>query len=315
MTGDVLPWLPDRHLRVVSTLTHADELIAQVGDLLFDYMTQPDGVIELKEVVRGSYSETTVVGLAPIARKIPLLVADALVALRAAVEHTLFAEVEFLSGMALDEKAARSIEMPAALSYDKYAEWVRNRQRNAPVAMARGTELLRRVEGLQPFHRNIRPELHPMARLALHTNHAKHRTPAVTAVRLVTIVRDDEVPLSRHDVRLEPEVPLRIGDVIARTPLGQHVPVALFPTVGVNRPGSDQWPILMHELSELASWVREQAVPRLVTGQDPPPEKIPARYEITAPTRTSEGLSRGARSLPQRSAPSSGSGRRAPARA
>ena len=36
----------------------------------------------------------------------------------------------------------------------------------------------------------------------------------------------------------------------------------------------------MNELADLADWVRKQAVPRLVTGIDPPQPVLPARYDI-----------------------------------
>lgn len=279
MTALVLPWLPDRHLSVVSTLAHADELISQVGDLLFSYLRSGE-VIAIREVPNGAVSNAVVEAIAPIPRSVPLLVADALVTLRAAIEHTLFTEVEFLNGGPLDEKSARSIEMPASHTYADFADWVKGRARRTPAAMAKGSELLRRIEGLQPYHRNIRPDLHPLARLALHTNHAKHRTPAITAVRLVTIIQDDTVPQSLSELDLRPEVPLIVGDVVAQTQLGRRIPSSLFPTIGINRPDTDQWPILMHELDELSCWVREQAIPRLITGGHPPPERIPASYRI-----------------------------------
>lgn len=279
MTALVLPWLPDRHLGVVSTLAHADDLISQVGDLLSAYLRSGE-VLTIREVPSGAVSNAVVEAIAPIPRSVPLLVADALVTLRAAIEHTLFTEVEFLNGGPLDEKSARSVEMPASHTYEDFADWVKGRARRTPAAMAKGSELLRRIEGLQPYHRNIRPDLHPLARLALHTNHSKHRTPAITAVRLVTIIQDNAVPQSLSEVDLRPEVPLSVGDVIARTPLGRRVPSSLFPTIGINRPDTGQWPILMHELDEISCWVREQAVPRLVTGGHPPPEKIPASYKI-----------------------------------
>ena len=43
-------WFPDRHLGVAATLSHADELIGQMSDLLFSYQTQPDGIVQLCEV-------------------------------------------------------------------------------------------------------------------------------------------------------------------------------------------------------------------------------------------------------------------------
>lgn len=274
-------WLPDRHLSVAATLSHADELIGQVGDLLFDYQAQPDGIISLKEVLTGSYSMTVVEQVAPIPRKVPLLVADALVALRAALEHALFTEVEFLDGVP-DEKAARLVEMPASDTYEKFDEWTKKRARNGPPSLRAGSELVRRINGLQPFHRTVDSQAHPLALLVLHTNHAKHRTPAITAVRLAAMYRDDQMPRSVRDLSPRPEEPLRVGDVIAETPLGSRIPVTLFPTIGINRPGSDRWPVLMQELDEISDWVRTQAVPRLITGLEPPRPALPTRYEISS---------------------------------
>ncbi|MEU5726751.1 hypothetical protein ABZ783_33740 [Micromonospora sp. NPDC047738] len=38
--------------------------------------------------------------------------------------------------------------------------------------------------------------------------------------------------------------------------------------------------MLMQELDEISHWVRTQAVPRLVTGTEPPEPALPTRYEI-----------------------------------
>ncbi|MEU9516536.1 hypothetical protein [Micromonospora sp. NPDC048169] len=280
MTDSTPHWLPERHLGVAATLSHADELIGQVGDLLYGYQTQSHGVIGLREVPAGPVSRTVVGSVAPIPRKVPLLVADALVALRAALEHALFAEVEFLDGAPLDEKAARLVEMPASDTCEKFEEWTKKQLRNRPAALRAGSELVRRIDRLQPFHRQSDPQMHPLARLVLHTNHAKHRTPAITAVRLAAMYQDNRLPRSVRDLPPQPEEPLRVGDVIAETPIGTTIPVTLFPTVGINRPGTGQWPVLMQELDEICHWVRTQAVPRLVTGTEPPEPALPTRYEI-----------------------------------
>lgn len=273
-------WLPERHLGVAAALSHADELIGQVADLLFDYQTQPNGVFQLAELRVDRVSQTIVERVAPIPRKVPLLVADALVALRAALEHTLFAEVEFLDGAPLDEKAAKLVEMPASDSYEKFDEWKKKQLRNRPPSLCAGSELVRRIEGLQPFHRRNEPQAHPLARLVLHTNHAKHRTPAITAVRLAAKYQDDQIPRSVGELVPRPEEPMRVGDIIAETPLGTKIPVTLFPTVGINRPGTNRWPVLIKELDEIARWVRTQAVPRLITGAEPPEPALPTRYAI-----------------------------------
>lgn len=279
MAGAQYDWLPDRHLGVAATLSHADELIGQVCDLLFDYHTQPEGVIRLREVCDDHVSRTTVTDVAPIPRKVPLLVADALVALRAALEHTLFAEIEYHHGAPLEEKAARLVEMPAAHSYEKFQDWLKKRAKNGPVSLRAGSELIKRIEGLQPLQRTVDPHEHPLARLVLHTNHAKHRTPTITAVRLAAMYQDNQAPRTVHELPRLPEQPLRIDDVLAETPLGAQRAFTLFPTVGINRPGTDRWPVLVKELDEIARWVRTQAVPRLITGTDPPKPILPAHYQ------------------------------------
>lgn len=271
-------WLPDHQLGVAATLSHADELVGQVADLLFAYQGQPDGVFGLEEQLVFPNTRTVVTHVVPMPRKVPLLVADALVALRAALEHALFAEVEFRDGP-LDEKAARLVEIPASLKVQDFETWAKGRVKNGPASLHPGSDLVKRIRGLQPFNRKD-AENHPLARLASQTNHAKHRTPAVTAVRIAAMYREDQMPRSVRSLPARPDLPLRVGDVIAETPVGTRVPVALFPTVGINRPGTDQWPVLMHELEEISHWIRTQAVPRLVTGTEPPMLKLPTRYDI-----------------------------------
>ncbi|MBD2759891.1 hypothetical protein IEE94_10255 [Yimella sp. cx-573] len=274
-------WLPERHLAVAATLSHADEIIGQIVDMLVGYQSQPDGIIGLSQVLAGTSTRATVSRVAPLPLKLPLLVADALVALRAALEHVLFAEVEYRDGTPLGSRAARLVEMPAAYTYENFEEWLRKRAGYGPPSLKAGSELVTRIKDLQPYQLNKDPQRHPLARLVGHTNHAKHRTPAVTAVRLATMYREDETPpRSLRDLPRLPETPIRVGDIIAETPLGEKVPMVLLPTIGINRPGTDRWPILIDELDQIAHWVRTQAVPRLVTGADPLPPPLPARYDI-----------------------------------
>lgn len=279
MTFRTFAWLPDHQLGVAATLSHADELVGQVSDLLFAYQTRTGGIFELDEYLSFPNTRTAVAYIAPMPRKIPLLVADALVALRAALEHALFAEVESRDGL-LNERAARLVEIPASRKAEDFVAWAKGRVKNGPTSLQPGSELVRRLEGLQPFNRRD-TENHPLARLVLHTNHAKHRTPAVTLVRIAAMYRNDQLPRSMRDLPPQPEEPLRVGDVIAETPAGTQVPVTIFPTVGINRPGTDRWPILMTELDEISDWVRTQAVPRLITGAEPPQLRLPTRYDIS----------------------------------
>ena len=124
-------WLPDHQLGVAATLSHADELVGQVADVLFAYQTRPDGIFELEEQLAFPNTRTVVTHVAPMPRKVPLLVADALVALRAALEHALFAEVEFRDGT-LDEKAARVVEIPASRKVEDFESWAKGRREERP---------------------------------------------------------------------------------------------------------------------------------------------------------------------------------------
>ena len=133
-----------------------------------------------------------------------------------------------------------------------------------------GRRWVRRLETLQPFHLTRDPQRHPLARLVLHTNHAKHRTPAVTAVRLITMNREDQMPRSLRDVSQRPEEPLRVGHVIAETPMGQRMLTTLLPSIGVNRPGTNRWPVLMTEIAEERLQRLEPPHPPSPQGARPP---------------------------------------------
>jgi len=274
-------WLPDRHVQVAATLAHADDLFGQLTEVLFAYQAQPGGTIGLEEVPAGAVSRTTVISVASLPRSVPLLAADVLTTLRAAVEHTLFAEVEHANRRPLTAVEARLIEMPAALTAEKFEGWVRDRmKKGAPKPLHLGSPLLERMRKLQPYQRSGSPGEHPMALLADHSNLAKHRMPAVAALRLAMIRPDDGTPVDpRVRIPNPVEGPVKVGDVLAETPRGVRVPVSLFPTVGLNRPGTDRWPVLVKELDAIASWVRTQAVPILITGT-PDVDPLPAGFDI-----------------------------------
>lgn len=147
-------------------------------------------------------------------------------ALRAALEHVLFAEVEFREGSPLDENAAKRVEIPASDTYDNFAAWTKAHAKNGPQSLQPGTELVRRIHDLQPFHRTSAPQEHPLARLVLHTNHAKHRTPAITRSALPRCT-GTTCGHARRDLPPRPEEPLRVGAVIAETPIGIEIPATI----------------------------------------------------------------------------------------
>lgn len=157
MTGD-LSWLPDRHLSVAATLARADSLIERLGGQVLGYMAQECGPIELAENRVGNVSRTTVARIRPIPRSIPLIVADVLTTLRAAIEHTLYAEVEFALGRAsMTEPQSKSVEMPALSTAEDFEKWIHDRRKRAPAPLLLGSPLIARIRTLQPYHLRTAP--------------------------------------------------------------------------------------------------------------------------------------------------------------
>jgi hypothetical protein len=249
-------------LHVATTLAHADTLIDAVGRMVADYTRAGAFTLE-DEHVDGSI-QLRVAAIKPLPAGIARTAADALTQLRAAIEHTVFAEVEFQLRRGVTPREARSIEMPAAAAPDEFTGWLSHGVRSQLPPLS--AHLVQRIRDLQPFHRR-EPNEHPLKVLAEHTNHAKHRSPAVASTRLGAVVvhRPGQAP------RREPSPqgslqPLRPGDVLAEVPVGTQVPVDLWPAVTVRRPHTASWHVLGHELGDIEDWVRRIAVPHLITG-------------------------------------------------
>src|SRR5258708_4030285 len=122
-----LSWLPNHQHHVMYTLAHAQRHIANVADILLDYTKR--GAYELPNVADGDQVHVTIARVAPLAPGVARYIADALTQLRAAVEHTLFAEVEHQLGRALTSDEERRVEMPAATESAKFTEWLRRNRR------------------------------------------------------------------------------------------------------------------------------------------------------------------------------------------
>ncbi|MEU1258775.1 hypothetical protein ABZ445_36360 [Streptomyces chartreusis] len=276
-------WIPDHQLHVSATLAHVDQLIDQVTRIIHDYTDQ--GPLALTEVVDGDRAHIKVTAIAPIPELMPRLVADALTQLRAALEHTLYAEVEHLLQRSLTDQEARVIEMPACTELSRFDTWLAHGRRSRLPPLSAGAVLAERIRTLQPFQRRDIDD-HPLRLLAEHTNLAKHRTPAVAAVRLGAVYPDHEhpdltvaLPLERnpqsgHGLRLQP------GDILASGPRNARIPLSIVPPVCLQRPHTGVWNIALKELGYLEDWVRTTAIPILITGsrQNTP---IPPQLDIT----------------------------------
>ncbi|MEV7051857.1 hypothetical protein [Streptomyces anulatus] len=262
-------WLPDHQLHVAATLAHVDQTIDRVARLTHDYSKA--GPLTLTNLAEGNQSHVTVAAVAPLPLAIPRLIADALTQLRAAMEHTLYTEVEHRLGRSMTAQEARCIEMPACASADDFAKWLRHGRRSQLQPLHLGAPLAERIRTLQPFQRRDSDD-HPLRLLVEHTNLAKHRTPAVAATRLGAIYPDKPHPglTVALPLQLRPQagdgLPLRAGDILASGPLDARIPISVMPTVSLQRPHTGVWNIAIRELEHLEEWVRTSAIPILVTG-------------------------------------------------
>jgi hypothetical protein len=85
-----LDWIPDHQLHVLETLGHANELIAEVLTCLDGYFAEGDGPFEVRDEYSGPLCNATITAIRPIPSAVAMYAADAMVALRAAIEHVLY---------------------------------------------------------------------------------------------------------------------------------------------------------------------------------------------------------------------------------
>jgi len=256
-------WLPDHQLHVVSTVAHVDKIIDQIGILLASYTRSP-GCLELENVRSGDEALVRVAAINPLPLAVGPLIADGLTQLRAAIEHVLFVEVESQLGRSLTPKEARTIEMPAAESAAGAEDWFTHKTRKTLAPLQRSSKLAARIRDLQPYHRRDSGR-HPLRVLVEHTNRAKHRAPVVAATLLGAVIPD--VPSRTLWTESGSARPIAVGDVLARGPAHERVPISIWPKVSLQRPHAGTWHVVMHELRELEEWVREVAIPHLILGR------------------------------------------------
>ena len=251
--------------------------MGRVGELVLEYTRA--GALDLETVADGQRALVRVRSVAPLPAAIARYSADALTQLRAALEHTIYAEVEEQLGRALHEDEGRGIEMPAALTWQAFDAWASDRRRSRLLPLQNGTQLLERIRALQPYQRAGSTHQHPLRVLVEHTNHAKHRAPAVAQTQLGAVIPDVNVPGLRlaepdDDRAIEP------GDVLVSSPCHTPVPLSIWPKVSIQRPQAGTWHILLAELELLADWVRLIAVARLIVGTQNV-EPLPPQLDTT----------------------------------
>ncbi|MGQ4412585.1 hypothetical protein ACN6K8_004735, partial [[Kitasatospora] papulosa] len=262
-------WLPDHQLHVAATLAHVDQTIDRVIRMVHEYTAQEP--LSLKSVVDGDRERAVVTAVAPLPEAIPRLVADALTQLRAALEHTVYAEVQHLLPRPLTAEEARTIEMPASTSLAGYEDWLNHRRRRGLPPLQASAPLAQRIRSLQPFHRRD-PDEHPLKILVEYTNTAKHRRPAVAAAGPGAVHPDAPNPglVVSQPLERRPQPgsgqPIHVHDIIATAPRGEYIPLSIWTTVSLQRSHTGIWNIAAKELEYLEDWVRTTAIPIIVTG-------------------------------------------------
>ncbi|WP_136709739.1 hypothetical protein [Agromyces sp. H66] len=178
MARAVVPssWLPAHQAQALYTAAHIDSTIEQLGDVLHTYLGKDP--LQLRPRLTQTVEEVVLVGITPLPQSVPRLFADALNQSRNMLEHALFADVVHRLEREMTEKEAKALEVPAARSREAFEQWCRHPVRRSLGVFDYGAELTRRLERLQPYQRKDSDE-HPLRLLVEHTNHAKHREPAV----------------------------------------------------------------------------------------------------------------------------------------
>jgi hypothetical protein len=269
-------WLPDRHLSAPATLGHVDSIIEAAGELLRDYSRV--GPLVLGSRIEGHIEHVVVERVRPIPAAVPRLAADALTQLRAALEHAVFTEVEFLLGRPLTDQEERVVELPVHDEEAKFDKWALDPRRRNLTPLRPGGVLYDRIRELQPFT-SPNPRQHPLRLLAAHTNLAKHRTPVIAQTHLGAVVPD--IPTPGFVVPQPGAGPLLGGEIIASGSRGTPVAMDVWATTLIRRPHTGDWNVLMIELDRIEVWVRENGLPTLISGTTDvhplPPALDPAR--------------------------------------
>lgn len=273
-------WVPERHLEVIATLAHVEDEMQTIHRLIYEHQRDRESALRLQEQRTALVNRIVVKEIKPIPAALPRLVADSLFGLRAAIEHALFTEAEHLNGGPLSDAASRLVEMPCCDKPETFQNWLNKNKKVRPDSIAHGGELVPRIEALQPYRAVSATESHPLKRLAHLTNQAKHRSPVSIGMAVpVTHRLDDEVNLEDALRGNRPKTPVKVGDTVFQTFDRGRVEIDVFPALVIQRAATDEWVLLSTELNDIDSWVRDEAVPRMITGTDPQGRKLPVHYD------------------------------------
>lgn len=273
-TSPALTWLPDHQTHVLESLGHIDDLMHAVATLLQGYFRV--GAFEFRNEEAGDRVRTVIAEVHPIPASVSRIVGDIVSALRGVIEHVVFAEVEHAAGRALTEHEERSLEAPVLDDASAFDKWVREKRRRDLPSLGPDGSTTQALRRLQPFAWEGM-DVAPLRLLALHSNVSKHRRPATVGTFVGKIVPD--FTLTGLLLAETTKEPARVGDLIADSPRFPQVGVDVWPFVGLQRPDDGSWHVLMAELSKMEAWVRETALPTLLSLE--PDQRLPAAVDVS----------------------------------
>ena len=256
-------WLPPHQRHLLFTLAHIDAGIERLVRVLYDYVLL--GPIECDYRILDGRKDVLVRRISPIPEAVPRLVSDVLRLLHASIDHALLAEIEHLTARALTPAEVQAVGMPVMEDRATLAAWVSQTHLRTLPALQTSGPLRTRIESLQPFA-HADQQRHPLKVLAEYNDLSKHRMPAVAVVRLGTVVLEHRAAGLTLVGEEEDDGPLSAGDALVSVPAGMRVPMEIWPAIGIRRPCSGTWVVLMRELRDLEVWVRTQALPILIKG-------------------------------------------------
>lgn len=290
-------WLPEPLAPIAARLARVDDCIGDLVDQAGWWSFNDP--LELQQLRRsdGRY-RVVVAGVRPIPPSIAILFSEATHHLRAALDNTVWYLVEQEMGV-IDEQPGRLVAMPIFDSVELFDKWAARRRPSLPALGDASSQTHQRVRALQPFCDDtavpsvskrlaamigIESEhAHPLSLLQGYSNLDKHREIRMSVNR--TIITRGDLPLDLQDRSFRE---LTAG--VAVSPdgdWGSPVPTDTSAAVMVRRP--EPWTAVVSpalELQALRGWVRNVALPQLLTGSQEVSEAIPVTIELGDDGRT-----------------------------
>lgn len=286
--SDSLDWLPSDLHPVAMRIARADECAYAMGELASQWSIAAP--LDLVQIRIGDRVRVRVQGIRPIPPRIPLLFSEAVNHLRAALDNVVWHLAEVTHGP-LTGSVARLVNLPIYDSQEDLDKWVRRRVRDGLTAFESTAPLGQRVRELQPFvdqdsaipsmRADLAPLMdtevevaHPLKLLQAYSNDDKHRTIRVALPRTSGGRTDRRSAQSRRFVGLE------VGDVVAEGAWGRPVEMEQTTSIQIERP--EPFTALVppgQEVSRLASYVANVAVPQLVAGTAMP-GSLPMKVDL-----------------------------------